>query len=166
MKLYYSRNLMGRRRYSSRIPLFSAILLVLLEMITVYACMRHRASERLQMTAAFAPLLVCGMEIGVNKGKGYHVFLQNEWGKLYLLPPDDFVGRSRETLALLEQRIQKSSILPPEAREIQHTMSLWKIGSVYWLRCVMDGKNRIVNLMFTENYGDWEELCVLLQELE
>ena len=144
----------------------SVLLVILLEIIAAYQDVWTLNRMPLMLTADFAPLILCMVGICTDRGKGFHVFLKNDCGKLYLLPPRDFVGRSEEFLALLEARMIKSDVLPPNAREIQHILSLWKIGRIFWLRCTMEGKNRIVNLMFTENYRDWEELSLRLEQKE
>ena len=166
MKIFYSRKLLGMRRYSSWIPMTSVLLVILVEIMAAFQDVWTLNQIPLRLTADFAPLILCIVGICTDKGKGFHVFLKNDCGKLYLLPPKDFVGRSEETLILLEERMVKSNALPMDAREIQHTLSLRKIGPLFWLRCTIEGKNRIINLMFTENYGDWEELSLLLEEKE
>ena len=142
----------------------SVLLVILLEIIAAFQDVWTLNQIPLRLTADFAPLILCIVGVCTDRGKGFHVFLKNDCGKLYLLPPEDFVGRSEEALALMEDRMLKSNALPLNAREIQHTLSLQKIGPLFWLRCTVDGKKRIVNLMFTENYGDWQELSMLLEE--
>ena len=166
MKIFYSQKLLGMRRYSSWIPMTSVLLVILLEIIAAYQDVWTLNRIPLMLTADFAPLILCIVGVCTDRGKGFHVFLKNDCGRLYLLPPDDFLGRSEASMALLEERMIKSNVLPMEAREIQHPLSLRKIGRNFWLRCTVEGKNRIVNLMFTENYGDWEELSLLLEEKE
>ena len=148
------------KRYSSWIPMTSVLLVILLEIMAAYQDAWIRDFGFLRLTADFAPLILCIVGISTDKGKGFHVFLKNDCGRLYLLPLEGFLGRSQEAMDMLQARMEKSTALSSEAREILNTISVRKIGTVYWIRCVVEGKKMIQNLMITENYVDYQELVL------
>lgn len=160
MKIFYSRKLLGMKRYSSWIPMTSVLLVILLEIMAAYQDVWSRNLGFLRLVADFAPLILCIVGISTDKGKGFHVFLKNGCGRLYLLPVKNFLGRSQEAMDIFQAHMEKRTALSSEAREILNTISVRKIGTLYWIRCVVEGENMIKNLMITENYVDYQELVL------
>ena len=166
MKIYYSQKILGMKRYSSWIPITSVLLVILLEFIAAHQDVWSRNLIFLRLTADFAPLILCLVGISTDRGKGFHVFLKNDCGRLYLLPVKNFLGRSQQAMDMLQERMEKSTALSSEAREILNTISVRKIGTLYWIRCVVEGKRMIKNLMITENYVNYQELVLAFMHRE
>ena len=165
MQLFYSRKAGKSQRPLSCRFLFRMVLTAY-PLVMAAVLMQVRRIQNIRLTVYGLVLLpILMMLLGFHKpaADSLQLWMDRE-GRLYLLPEKTCMLGNDLLLSCLQEELEESGCVPPEAQEIEHTLSMQKLGRRCVVRCLLKGRLRTKYLLLDESFLEYEKLLAALKK--
>ena len=96
--------------------------------------------------------------------RGRTLLISDGKSRLCLLPDLGKSARTLEDAQEIERDLLHVGVIPPEAMEIQQTLSLWQMSRFCLVRCVLQGSSRTRYFLLDDDFKNYQSLIWEFEE--